>query len=169
MEALTACPALCLSALQIQLFLRMLQCEFSSYTLLCDTLGNCDFFLKISSLSSSVKADVNLGPVSSSETNTIILPSNACTQLPLPLPTSLQATAIASTTSALQAVVAAAQEKQPIMVTAEQLEKQQTQWSRVDLLLETLQQQQVEIKVFQNYLCIIHSAILDQPVFRFNA
>lgn len=59
----------------------------------------------------------------------------------------MQAASSIATTSALQAVVAAAQEKQPVMVTAEQLEKQQTQWSRVDLLLETLQQQQIEIKV----------------------
>ena len=113
---------------------------------------NKKFFFSVAFVSFSMKVDTNLGAVSSCETKPVILPSSPCSQLPLPLPTSLQATAIASTTSALQAVVAAAQEKQPIMVTAEQLEKQQTQWSRVDLLLETLQQQQIEIKVFSGYM-----------------
>ncbi len=39
-----------------------------------------------------------------------------------------------------------AQEKPPVMVTAEQLEKQQTQWVRDEVLLNTLQQQQAEIQ-----------------------
>ncbi|XP_034237010.1 enhancer of mRNA-decapping protein 4 isoform X4 [Thrips palmi] len=100
---------------------------------------------------SIIKVETSIGsipgpiPIPVTESN-IILPAMSAPQLPLSLPTPLQATSIASTTSALQAVVAAAQEKQPVMVSAEQLEKQQTTWSRVDLLLETLQQQQVEIK-----------------------
>lgn len=104
------------------------------------SLKTCDFLC-----SCSIKVETNLGPVTSNETKSLILPTNACPQLPLQA--SLQAASSIATTSALQAVVAAAQEKQPVMVTAEQLEKQQTQWSRVDLLLETLQQQQIEIKV----------------------
>lgn len=95
----------------------------------------------------SIKVEVVSVPIPTTESN-IIHPVKAAPQLPVPLPTPLQAASIATATSALQAVVAAAQDKQPVMVTAEQLEKQQTTWSRVDLLLETLQQQQIEIKVF---------------------
>ncbi|XP_026271713.1 enhancer of mRNA-decapping protein 4 isoform X1 [Frankliniella occidentalis] len=101
---------------------------------------------------SIIKAETSLGTVPTGEAIPLILPSNPCGLLPLALTTSLQASTIATTTSALQAVVAAAQEKPPVMVTAEQLEKQQTQWSRVDLLLETLQQQQVEIKSLRQEL-----------------
>lgn len=102
--------------------------------------------------SSIIKTETCLVPESVSESNPLIFPNSACTQIPLGLPSSLQVSTIASTTSALQAVVAAAQEKQPVMVTAEQLEKQQTQWSRVDMLLETLQQQQSEIKILRQEL-----------------
>ncbi|KAK3914051.1 Enhancer of mRNA-decapping protein 4 [Frankliniella fusca] len=88
-----------------------------------------------------VQVETSLGSVSTGGAKPSILSSNPCPLLPS-LATFEQASSIATTTSALQAVVAAAQEKPPVMVTAEQLEKQQTQWSRVDLLLETLQQQQ---------------------------